>query len=127
LKDGDTDYVLQELRRVVSVAPESVLTKVIIEINALTDEEMISACKLVMDSGADFVKTGTGWIPGGANIERIAKIKNVTRGGIKVKAAGGIRPRGEFDKLLELGVERFGINTASALEIVQSFGPAICA
>jgi deoxyribose-phosphate aldolase len=74
-----------------------------------------------MDSGADFLKTGTGWVPGGANISRIAKIKELTSGNIMVKAAGGIRTREEFDALLALGVERFGINIASALTIVESF------
>jgi deoxyribose-phosphate aldolase len=74
-----------------------------------------------MDSGADFLKTGTGWVPGDANISRIAKIKDLTRGKIQVKAAGGLRTRDEFDALLALGVERFGINIASALQIVESF------
>ena len=67
------------------------------------------------------MKTGTGWVPGGANIERIARIRELTRGRVKIKAAGGIRTRQEFDALVEIGVDRFGINTASALEIVKSF------
>ena len=97
------------------------MTKVIIELNCLTDEELDIACDLVMESGVDFLKTGTGWVPGNANIERIAHIKQRTAGKVMVKAAGGIRTRAEFDALLALGVERFGINTKSALEIVQSF------
>jgi len=106
---------------VLAVAPEDVLTKVIIEINCLTDDELLRACELVIECGADFIKTGTGWVPGDANIARIAKIKQATHGLIKVKAAGGIRTRNEFDQLLALGVERFGINTESALSIVESF------
>ena len=121
-KNREYGYVLDELKAVLAVAPDHVLTKVILEINCLTDEEMLRACELVMESGADFIKTGTGWVPGGANIDRIAKIKKATHGRIKLKAAGGIRTREEFDALLELGVERFGINTQSALEIVQSYG-----
>lgn len=121
-KNREYGYVLDELKAVLAVAPDHVLTKVILEINCLTDEEMLRACDLVMESGADFIKTGTGWVPGGANIDRIAKIKKATHGRIKLKAAGGIRTRQEFDALLELGVERFGINTQSALEIVQSYG-----
>lgn len=121
-KNREYGYVLDELEAVLAVAPDHVLTKVILEINCLTDEEMLRACELVMESGADFIKTGTGWVPGGANIDRIAKIKKATHGRIKLKAAGGIRTREEFDALLELGVERFGINTQSALEIVQSYG-----
>ena len=98
-----------------------ILTKVILEINVLTDNEVRKACDLVMECGADYVKTGTGWIPGNANIERIQMIKEYCRERIKVKAAGGIRTRSEFDRLVELGVERMGINTLSALEIVKSF------
>jgi len=122
LKNREYDYVLNDIKEVLAVAPENVLTKVIIEINCLTDEEMLKACEIVIESGADFIKTGTGWVPGGANIDRIAKIKAATKGRIKVKAAGGIRTREEFDALVALGVERFGINTKSALEIVESFG-----
>jgi deoxyribose-phosphate aldolase len=123
-KDGDRAYVLDELRRVIAAVPKSVTKKVIIEINALTDEEMLAASELVIGSGADFLKTGTGWIPGGANVERIAKIKEVTGDAVKVKAAGGIRTREDFDALLALGVERFGVNTESALAIVRSFESA---
>ncbi|WP_242862168.1 HisA/HisF-related TIM barrel protein, partial [Christensenella minuta] len=97
-------------------------TKVLIELNCLTEEEADKACEIVVSSGADFLKTGTGWVPGDANIERIRRIKkNLAGTGMKVKAAGGIRTREEFDELLEMGVERFGINTQSAIEIVKSF------
>ena len=120
-KNKEYDYVARELAAVLAVAPDYVKTKVILEINCLTDEEMLRACEMVIDSGADFIKTGTGWVPGDANIERIRKIKQATQGRIKVKAAGGIRTREEFDALLDMGVERFGINTASALSIVESF------
>jgi deoxyribose-phosphate aldolase len=120
-KDGDHGYVLDELTRVMEAVPGSVTKKVIIEINALTDSEMLAAAELVIESGADFLKTGTGWIPGGANIERIAGIMKVIAGRVKVKAAGGIRTREDFDALLAMGVDRFGVNTASALDIVKSF------
>jgi deoxyribose-phosphate aldolase len=120
-KNRDYEYVKNELEQLISLAPENVLTKVILEINCLTDDEMLSACNLVIESGADFIKTGTGWVPGDANVRRIEKIKNITHGKIKLKAAGGIRTREEFDDLISLEVERFGINTNSALEIVRSF------
>jgi deoxyribose-phosphate aldolase len=121
LKNREYEYVLGDIKAVLDVVPESVLTKVIIEINCLTDEEMLTACKIVMESGAGFIKTGTGWVPGDANVGRIRQIKALTHGKIKLKAAGGIRTRQEFDALAALGVERFGINTASALAIVESF------
>jgi len=115
------DYVLNELTKIIGSVPESILTKVIIEINTLNDEQMKSACALVIESGADFVKTGTGWIPGDANIERIRTMKGVCGSKVKIKAAGGIRTPQEFTELCEMGVERMGINTKSALEIVDYF------
>ena len=110
-----------ELKEVLSVIPSNILTKVIIEINCLTDEEMLKACELVIASGADFVKTGTGWVPAPLDLERIRKIKDFTRGKIKLKVAGGIRTKEDFLAMVDMGVERFGIGTKSALEIVQSF------
>lgn len=119
-KSGDYKYVLDELKEFVSMAKGKALVKVIIEMNTLTDKEVLKACDLVMESGADFVKTGTGWIPGDANIERIKKIKIHCGNRIKVKAAGGIRTLDDFLKLADIGVERMGINTSSALEIVRA-------
>jgi deoxyribose-phosphate aldolase len=120
-KNREYDYVLDEIRRILAVTPANVRTKVIIEINALTDDEVDRACELVPRTGAEFLKTGTGWIPGPVNIPRIARIKELTRGKVKVKASGGIRTRDEFEQLAALGVERFGINLRSALEIVSSY------
>jgi len=113
------DYVLDELTQIIGDVPESVLTKVIIEINALNDAEMKRACALVIESGADFVKTGTGWVPGDANIQRIRTMKAVCGDKVKIKAAGGIRTPQEFLELYDIGVERMGINTKSALGIVE--------
>jgi len=114
-------YVLNELRLIIDATPKDVLTKVIIEINVLSDDEMTQACELVIDSGADFVKTGTGWIAGDANAGRIRKLKAVCGSRVKVKAAGGIRTPQEFMELYDMGVERMGINTKSAIAIVESF------
>lgn len=119
-KNGEYTYVLDELKELVSLAKGQAMVKVIIEINTLTDEEMLKACDLVIESGADFVKTGTGWIPGDANIERIKKMKKHCGNKIKIKAAGGIRTLDDFLKLVDMGVERMGINTNSALEIVRA-------
>lgn len=120
-KNREFGYVGDELKQIIRLAPESILIKVIIELNCLDDSELADACSIVADSGAHFLKTGTGWVPGDANIGRIARIKDLTRGKVQVKAAGGVRTREEFDALLALGVERFGINIASALSIVESF------
>lgn len=120
-KCGEYAYVLEELRQIVALAKGRALTKVLIELNCLEDSELERVCRVVADSGADFLKTGTGWVPGGANVERIARIKQILDPRVKVKAAGGIRTREDFLRLYDLGVERFGINTASAIEIVHSF------
>ena len=119
LRQAEYNYVLDELKLIISQTPEDVLTKVIIEINSLDDDEMKKACELVIESGADFVKTGTGWVPGDANVERIRRMKSFCGDKIKIKAAGGIRTTQEFLELVGIGIERFGINTKSAIEIVE--------
>jgi len=120
LKAGEYDYVLDEIKEIVDISG-SIPLKAIIEINCLTDDEVKKACELVIKGGADFVKTGTGWVPGDANVERIRMIKQFVGDSIKIKAAGGIRTKEEFLELYEIGVARYGINTKSAMEIVKSF------
>lgn len=120
-RSGQYAYVLDELKQIIALKKDYMKTKVLIELNCLDDSELSKACEIVIESGADFLKTGTGWVPGDANIERIRKIKEIVGDSVKIKAAGGIRTREEFDRLLDIGVERFGINTKSALEIVRTF------
>ncbi len=95
---GEYDYVLNELRAITDVVAGRVPTKVIIEINVLTDDQVLKACDLVVASGASFVKTGTGWIMAPLNIERIRMMKRHCGSAIKIKAAGGIRTREEFSR-----------------------------
>ena len=120
-KNREFAYVADELRQVIRMAGGKALTKVIIELNCLEEGELQDVCNLVADSGADFLKTGTGWVKGGANVDRIAQLKRLLAGRVKLKAAGGIRTREEFEALLALGVERFGINAASAISIVEQY------
>lgn len=120
-RSGQYDYVLNELKQIIALKKDYMKTKVLIELNCLTDEELPKACEIVMESGADYLKTGTGWVPGGANIERIRRIKSIVGSNVKIKAAGGIRTREELDQLLDIGVERFGINTNSAIELIKTF------
>lgn len=120
-KNKEYGYVLDELRAIIRLAQQRALTKVIIELNCLDDKELKDACSLVIDSGADYLKTGTGWVTGDANIQRISQIKALTGNQIKIKAAGGIRTNQEFELLLGLGVERFGINAQSAVAIVSHY------
>ena len=120
LKAGMYSYVLDEIKEIVNISG-AIPLKAIIEINCLSDDEMKRACELVIKGGADYIKTGTGWVPGDANIDRIRKIIQLVGDSIKIKAAGGIRTKEEFLELYELSVERYGINTKSAIEIVSSF------
>lgn len=120
-KNKEYKYVSDELKQIINMADGKVMTKVLIELNCLTDYEMEKACEVVIKSGADFLKTGTGWVPGDANIERIRKIKEIVGNEVKIKAAGGIRTKEDYLQLHEIGVERFGINTQSAIEIVKAF------
>jgi deoxyribose-phosphate aldolase len=120
-KNKEYKFVVDEIKQILAVTPKGVRTKVIIEINALTDAETDKACEIIPDTGAEFLKTGTGWIAGPLDIARIKRIKDLTRGRIKIKAAGGIRTREEFEELAAYGVERFGINLKSALEIVSFY------
>lgn len=120
LKSGEYNYVLNEIKEIVDISG-SIPLKVIIEINCLTDNEIKRACKLVIKGGANYIKTGTGWILGDANIKRIKMIKQFVGDDIKIKAAGGIRTKEEFLKLYKIGIRRFGINLKSAIKIINLF------
>jgi len=122
-KNREYNYIVDEIKQILAITPKEVRTKIIIEINALTDAEIDKACEIIPGTGAEFIKTGTGWISGPINIPQIKRIKDLTRGKIKVKAAGGIRTREEFEELVNYGIERFGINLKTALEIVSSYSP----
>jgi deoxyribose-phosphate aldolase len=120
-RNREYKYVSDEIKKILTITPDSVRTKVIIEINALTDEEIDKACEVIPDTGAEFIKTGTGWISAPINIARIKRIKDLTKGRMKVKASGGIRTREEFEELVNYGIERFGINLKTSMEIVSSY------
>ena len=120
-KNREYTFVIDEIKQILAITPKDVRTKVIIEINALTAAEIDKACEIIPDTGAEFLKTGTGWVPAPLDIPLIKRIRDLTRGKIKIKAAGGIRTADEFEELAGYGIERFGINLKSALEIVSSY------
>ena len=120
LKAGAYDYVRNELREIIGMTGGRVKTKVIIETRALEGQEIYRACDLVIESGADFVKTGTGWIPGALDLEQVRRIKGYCGSAVKLKVAGGVRTREDFITLAEMGVERVGINDQAAMEIVRA-------
>ena len=117
LKDGDDEYVLRELRDVVEAAAERPV-KVIIETCLLTNAEKIRACRIVLDGGAQFVKTSTGFSTGGATVADVKLLREIVGETFGVKAAGGIRDTQTALAMIEAGATRLG--TSSGLVIVRS-------
>ena len=117
LKDGDYEYVENEIRKIKEAIGENVL-KVIIETCYLTDEEKEKACELSLNAKADFVKTSTGFGTGGATYEDVKLMKKVVGDNAKVKASGGVRDRETAEMYVTLGAERLG--TSSGIEIVEN-------
>lgn len=117
LKDKDYDYVLNEIRAV-KAACDGKLLKVIIETCLLTEEEKIRMCEIVSESGADFIKTSTGFSTGGATPEDIALFAEHVAPHVKIKAAGGIRSIADAENFIKLGATRLG--TSSIVKIVKN-------
>lgn len=106
VKDGLYDKVLDEIKQI-KTACHGKLLKVIIETCLLTDEEKIKLCKVVSESGAEYIKTSTGFSKSGATFEDVELMaKNVD--GILVKAAGGISSIEDAEKFIRLGASRLG-------------------
>ena len=116
LKDGQYEYVLNEIKRIKSAIGKHVL-KVIIETALLTDEEKKKATELVVSSGADFVKTSTGFSYHGATFEDVKLMADVTKGKIGIKAAGGVKSKDDLIKMVELGATRIG--TSSGVKLIE--------
>jgi deoxyribose-phosphate aldolase len=114
LKDGDDAYVLRELRDVVEAADERTV-KVLIETSLLTRDEIARACHLVLDTGAEFVATPTGFGPGGTMVEEVKLLRELVGPTFGVKAAGGIRDRGLALALIEAGANRLGSSSTMAI------------
>lgn len=116
LKAGDYDAVFNDIRGVVTAA-EGQVVKVILETALLTDSEIVTACKIAQDAGAHFVKTSTGFGPGGATEEHVALMRRSVDGHVGVKASGGIRDFQTAVRMLEAGANRLG--TSSGVAIVS--------
>ena len=114
LKEGDDEYVYNEIKALKEVCGDKVL-KVIIETRLLTDEEKVRATKLIMKAKADFVKTSTGFSTGGATFEDVKLLADTVKGQIKIKAAGGVRTPEDFDRMIELGASRIGTSSGTKL------------
>jgi len=113
LKDGDHDLVARDMAAVVRAAHAgNALVKVIIEAALLSDDEKITACQLAQSAGADFVKTSTGFGPGGATVEDVALMRRVVGSTMGIKAAGGIRTLADAQKMIAAGATRIGASAS---------------
>ncbi|GBD08629.1 Deoxyribose-phosphate aldolase [Candidatus Thermoflexus japonica] len=125
LKAGEIDAVRADLQAVVAVCHAAgALCKVILETALLTAEEKSLAARLAVEAGADFVKTSTGFGPGGATVDDVALLRRVVGPSIGVKAAGGIRTAEQAIAMLEAGASRLGTSaTVAILEALPSASP----
>ncbi len=117
VKDGRYDCVLEEIKAV-RAACEGKILKVIIETCLLDEQEKIEMCRVVSKSGADFIKTSTGFSTGGATREDVALLRANVEPQIKVKAAGGISSLEDASDFMALGADRLG--TSRVVKIVKS-------
>ena len=121
VKDGKFDEVEQEIRAV-KVSCHGRILKVIVEACLLTCEEKQAMCRIVSMSGADFIKTSTGFSTGGATYEDVKLFREHCSPDVRIKAAGGIRTLEEAQTYLELGADRIGSSGLVALVQAQSNG-----
>ena len=117
LKAGDRSAYVDDVAGVVAAAGGKPV-KVIIECHWLSEEEIIRACEWCVEAGAAWVKTGTGWTPTGATVERVALMAKTVAGRCQVKAAGGVRTREMLQALYDAGARRFGVGVKSARAIL---------
>ena len=116
VKDGRYDRVEEEIRTLKECCKDKIL-KVIIETCLLTDEEKIRMCEVVTRSGADFIKTSTGFSKAGATFDDVALFKAHVGKEVKIKAAGGIASFDDAERFLSLGADRLG--TSRLIKIMK--------
>ncbi len=114
LKSRDYATVLEDIKRVVE-ASRPYKVKVIIETGLLTDEEKVIACALAKAAGAHFVKTSTGFGPGGATVEDVKLMRRVVGKDMEVKASGGIRTLEDAEAMRKAGADRIGASASVAI------------
>ncbi len=114
-KAGNWKYVKQDIDEVVIAARGKALVKVIIEACLLTDEEKVKVCAIAKMSGADFVKTSTGFSTGGATVEDVRLMRQTVGPDMGVKASGGVRDYKTAMAMIEAGANRIGTSSAAAI------------
>ena len=118
VKEGNYEKVLDEIRAI-KAACQGKLLKVIIETCLLTEKEKIQMCKVVTESGAEYIKTSTGFSTGGATFEDVKLMREHVGAHVKVKAAGGIGSVEDAERFIALGAERLG--TSRLIPLLREF------
>jgi deoxyribose-phosphate aldolase len=120
LKSGQEALAEADIRGVVGESHRAgAICKVILETALLTNEEKVRGSLLAKKAGADFVKTSTGFGPGGATVEDVRLMRETVGSGTGIKAAGGVRTLSDLQKMVEAGATRVG--SSSGVKIVQEF------
>lgn len=122
LKSGDWEAVERDIRLVALECGRDALLKVIIEAALLSDAEKVQACAIAQLAGADFVKTSTGFGPGGATLHDVALMRRTVGEDLGVKAAGGIRDLETAESMIAAGADRIG--ASASVKILRERGPA---
>lgn len=115
LRSGEYDYYRRDLATMVAVARDRALVKVIVETCFLSEEEKKQACLLVMEAGADFIKTSTGFGPAGAAVADVRLFAELGRGHLQVKAAGGIKTLDQVKDFIRAGASRLGTSSGAKI------------
>jgi deoxyribose-phosphate aldolase len=121
-REGHWDFIQHEIHDIVSAAKGRPV-KVILEIGCLNNEQIQRACMTAVEAGAQFVKTSTGFGPGGATVEAVKLMRKTVGSEFGVKASGGIRDRAMAEAMLEAGASRLG--TSASVAIVQAESAAL--
>ena len=117
LKAGNDDKILEEIRAIKKVCGDKIL-KVIIETCLLNEDEKLRMCRIVTESGADYIKTSTGFSTAGATREDVALMRANVGAHVKVKAAGGIASLDDAEDFINLGADRLG--TSRVVKIIKN-------
>jgi deoxyribose-phosphate aldolase len=116
LRSGDADEVREDIAAVVRTASSGgAIVKVILENAYLTDAEKSLGCRLAEQAGAAFVKTSTGFAPGGATLDDLKLMRSTVGPGVQVKAAGGVRTLDALLEVMSVGVTRIGATATAAI------------
>jgi len=118
LKANRDEFVKNDIDTVVEAAKGKAIVKVIIETALLTDEEKVRVCHLIESSGADFIKTSTGFSSGGATVDDVKLLADTIQGDLQIKASGGIRNRTIAQEMIAAGANRLG--ASSSVQIMEN-------